>query len=401
MADVVPWSQARSLAHAAGGVGLGIEVVTLTASLWRRSANDVHARTALPAFDVSAIDGWAVAGPGPWRVVGSVRAGAPPTTDVTLGQAVEITTGSALPDGVTGVLRLEHGQVTIEGWLEGQVRPGQDVRRAGDELRAGTVVVEAGSRLDPVRVGLVAAAGHDQVSVVGLPGVRVLVLGDELLQVGVAHGGRVRDSLGPQLPGWLDAWGCGLTEVRHVADDAAAQRAAVRSRADGADVIVTTGGTSVGPADYVRDSVALSAGELVVAGVDCRPGHPMLLAGWSDRWLVGLPGNPLAAVAALLTLLDSLLLGLQGVALAPLRLAELTEPVSSRGGGTRLVPCRFDSGSLVPARGIGSGMLSGLAEADGLAVVAVSAEPGDVVGWLPLPWRDLTGGGRSDQSRRT
>ncbi len=388
----VSWPKARALAHATGAV-LGSEVVGIPACVWRRAAGDVRALTSLPPFDASAMDGWAVAGSGPWRVVGSSRAGGRPAWALTEGEALEVTTGSALAPGATAVLRCEHGRIDDVGLLHGAITPGQDIRHAGEELRAGSLVARAGTLLDPVLVGLVAAVGHDEVSVVRRPRVRVLVLGDELLRSGPAREGRVRDSLGPQLPAWLDAWGCELTEVRHVPDTAAAQREAVASRDDSADVVVTTGGTSVGPADFVRDALEVSGGHLVVSGVDCRPGHPMLLGHWHDRWLVGLPGNPHAAVAALLTLLDPLLLALHGVELPPLQQVRLAERVSPRGAGTRLVPCTLDAGSATPASGIGSGMLRGLAQADGLAVVPASAALEDLVGWLPLPWTQRRGGG--------
>lgn len=381
----VSWATARTLAHDAA-TPLAEEEVALEAALWRRTATDLRALTPLPPLDASAMDGWAVYGPGPWRVVGSAHAGAPPATPLAAGQALAVATGTALPPGADAVLRREDGLVDPGGWLRGAVAAGRDIRPAGEECGAGEVLVPAGSVLDPVRLGLVAAGGHDEVFVVRRPRVRVLVLGDELLQTGPARDGRVRDSLGPQLPGWLATWGCSLAGIRRVPDTLAAHVEAVVDRTDNADVIVTTGGTSLGPVDFVRRCVAETSGTMVVPAVDCRPGHPMLLARWADRWLVGLPGNPHAAVAALLTLLEPLLLGLGGAALSPLREVRLSGRVAARDAGIRLVPCRLVDGQARPARGIGSGMLRGLAEADGLAVVAGAADSGDRVGWLPLPW---------------
>ena len=382
------WDAARRAAHTSGRP-LATQSVPLADARWRTTAVDVLARTPLPPWDVSAMDGWAVAGADPWTVCGDLRAGMVPTRSLSPGQAVRIATGAALPTGAEAVLRREDGTTDEGGRLMGQPRAGGDIRRAGEECLAGATLVDAGRVLGPVQLGLAAAGGNDMVEVVRRPRAAVLVLGDELLHDGPPRAGRVRDSLGLLLPGWLSDWGCEVAGVRTVADQADDHVAALEHALTDVDLVVTTGGTAAGPADHVHRAVARTGGDLVVDGVDCRPGHPMLLARWEEgttgRWLVGLPGNPHAAVAALMTLAQPLLLALHGAELPDLARLPVAVGIGSRDTGTRLVPCRIIDGVAHPGEHVGPGMLRGLSAADGLAVTTGLAAPGDLVGWLPLP----------------
>ena len=377
------WHAARAAAHGSGR-RLPDEQVPLAYALHRRTGADVRALTPLPPHAASAMDGWAVAGAGPWRVVGRVLAGERWSDPLADGQAVGIATGAALPSGATAVLRREEGHLD-DDVLRGPVETGQDIRPAGEECLPGDLLVDTGTVLTPIRLGLVAAAGHDTVTVVRRPRAQVLVLGDELLTEGPARDGSVRDSLGVQVPAWLRAWGCEVLGLSRVPDTDDAHAAALAACAD-VDLVVTTGGTAAGPVDLLHGTLADLGGRLIVDGVDCRPGHPMVLGGWGDRWLVGLPGNPHAAIAGLMTLALPLLQSLHGLPLPALDRVELGTRVGSRVAATRLVPCRLQDGRAEPCAHIGSGMLRGLAEADGLAVVTGDGPAGASVEWLPWPW---------------
>ncbi len=160
------------------------------------------------------MDGWAVAGDGPWRVVGRVLAGGPTAAPLAPGEAVAIATGATPPAGARGVIRSERGSLDREGLLDGECVDGQDLRPAGEEAAYGDVLLDAGMRLTPGHLGLAAAAGTDELEVVRRPTARILVLGDELLTAGLAREGRIRDSLGPQLPAWLDRLGVRVTRCR-------------------------------------------------------------------------------------------------------------------------------------------------------------------------------------------
>jgi molybdopterin molybdotransferase len=387
MAHVEPsWHEARQIAHSCVGA-LPTERVRLLDAHGLVTVEDVKALTPLPPSAVSAMDGWAVMGVGPWVVVGQVLAGAVWRAPLAAGQAVRIATGAVLPPGCEQVLRTEDGLVDGDGSVRGRVRAGGDVRRAGEEAKAGETLVPAGVVMTPPRIGLAAAGGQDTVFVRRRPIVRLLVLGDEILAEGPARDGRVRDSLGPQLPGWLDRLGVDLVDTVHVADTLQGQSAALAAAVQAADLVITTGGTAAGPADHLRAAIAATGGSLIVDQVACRPGHPMLLAGWEGgERLVALPGNPLAAVAALLTLGQPLIHGLTGRALESLPRVRLGAFVSSQGAKTRLVPSRRADERGTPKEHIGSGMLRGLADAEGFAVVAAGeGEPGSSAEWLELP----------------
>jgi len=332
------------------------------------------------------MDGWAVAGDPPWVVVGEVRAGHPCDARLQPGEAVGIATGAVLPMGALGVLRSEDASFDAGGRLLGDVAAGLAVRPAGEEAHADELLIERGARLGPAHIGLAASAGHDELIVVRRPRARIIVFGDELLTSGVARGGRVRDSLGPQLPGWLAGFGVEVLEVERIPDTIEAHVAAIGG-CDDVDLIVTTGGTAAGPVDFLHAAIARAGGSLVVDSVACRPGHPMLLAAWPTRWLIGLPGNPQAAITGLFTVGQPLVAGLLGCDIPPLDSAEITTSVRGAGCATRLVPCTMAHGRLMPTTHTGSGMLRGLAAADAFAIVAPSGcSAGDVVPLLTLRW---------------
>ncbi|MBF6046115.1 molybdopterin molybdenumtransferase MoeA [Streptomyces sp. NRRL B-1677] len=369
-----PWPAARAVAAEAADA-LPAEDRALGDALGQVLAESLVALTDLPSFDTSAMDGWAVSGPGPWKLpppgAQDVLAGRPGARPLRDGSAVRIATGAPVPPGATAVLRSEHGEVTVKGELLAarHVSHGQDIRPRGGECRQGDELVPAGTLVTPALLGLAAAAGYDDLTVVRRPRVEVLVLGDELLREGLPEGGLIRDALGPMLGPWLRALGAEPGEALCLGDDEDALYEGLA--ASTADVVVTTGGTAFGPVDHVHPTLRRLGAELLVDGVAVRPGHPMLLARLGPgRHVVGLPGNPLAAVAGLLTLAEPLLRGLTGrVPGEPVR-AVLAESVSGHPADTRLVPVSYDgAGCVRPLRFHGPAMLRGLAAADGMAVV--------------------------------
>lgn len=377
------WPHARAAAHAAGRT-LGNETVGLIEALGRITADAVVARTPLPPHASSAMDGWAVCGPGPWSVVGAVLAGQVAAA-LQAGQAVRIATGAAVPANATAVLRSEDGRLDDHDVLHGAVTDGQDIRPAGEEAADGDVLIAPRTHLGPVHIGLAAAAGHDTLTVARRAKARIVIFGDELLRSGPARDGRVRDSLGPQLPAWLMRLGVDVLGIDWVEDTLDAHIDALTAAHD-VDIVVTTGGTAAGPVDYLHTALERTGGDVVVDTVACRPGHPMMLGQWDERWLVGLPGNPQAAIAALMTLGQPLVAALHGQALPVLDPVRVTEAVKSRGPNTRLVPCAVRSGEATPMPHIGSGMLRGLAAADGFAVIPPGGCATDnAVPFLPLP----------------
>ncbi|MET9546812.1 molybdopterin molybdotransferase MoeA [Streptomyces sp. NPDC006627] len=395
--DVTSWPAARArAARAVPRTGGETVAVPLDQALGLTLAAPLTALTDLPPFDTSAMDGWAVAGPGPWAVrTEGVLAGHGLPEPLGDGEAVGIATGARIPRDATAVLRSEHGRIDDKGRLLAlrEVVPGQDIRPRGQECRSGDQLLPAGSQVTPAVLGLAAAAGYDTLRAVRRPRAEVLVLGDELLTEGLPREGLIRDALGPMLPPWLRALGAEVTSVRRLGDDAKALHEALTTST--ADLVVTTGGTASGPVDHVHPTLHRLGAELLVDGVAVRPGHPMLLARLSPgRYLVGLPGNPLAAVSGLLTLAAPLLrtligrtAGVGGGATEPAYTAPVRDDVQGHPYDTRLVPVTLRAEHAVPLRFNGPAMLRGIAAADGLAVVPPGgARKGQELEIIDLPW---------------
>ncbi|MEW2123278.1 molybdopterin-binding protein [Streptomyces sp. NPDC007259] len=403
----LPWRAARRVAERAGWTrAVHVERVGLGGALGRVLGAPLAALTDLPPFDTSAMDGWAVAGPGPWNIRedDGILAGHGACAPLPDGAAVRIATGARVPAEVTAVIRSEHAHADeAKGLLYAQrpVSQGQDIRPRGQECRSGEQLLPAGTVVTPAVLGLAAAAGYDELPVRPRPRVDILVLGDELLTAGLPRDGLIRDALGPMIGPWLHALGAEVSPPRRLGDDAEALWKALTGSE--ADLIITTGGTAAGPVDHVHRVLDRIGAELLVDGVAVRPGHPMLLArlGSAGPCLVGLPGNPLAAVSGLLTLAGPLLGGLAGrTPDDPYRVA-VRDDVQGHPHDTRLVPVVHRAAGepgtaggaehVVPLHYNGPAMLRGIAAADGLAVV----EPGGVrsgteVEILDLPWASAT-----------
>ncbi|GAA3532031.1 molybdopterin-binding protein [Nonomuraea rosea] len=377
----------------------------LSEALGSRLAAPLRALVAVPGVDVSAMDGYAVTGEGPWRMVGRVLAGGSLyEAELRPGEAVEIATGAPVPAGTEAVLPWERVTVAPHSrgdavprmqaatpawgedvWIEGVAEAGRHIRRRGEDIAEGAVVLGAGAAVTPVLLGLAAGLGHDELLVRPKPRVAVLVTGDEVVQEGLPAPGRVRDAIGPFLPGLVEWAGGQVTSTLRLPDgplplhDALAPSAPAPS-----DVLVVCGASSKGPADHLRKVLGDLGADVLVDGVAVRPGHPQLLARLpAGRLLVGLPGNPFAALAAALTLLAPMLRELAGTP-ARHETSALAGPVRAHPRDTRLVPVRRSSRGAVPVGHDRPGSLWGAALADALAVVPPGWS-GDQVELIELP----------------
>ncbi|WP_026119584.1 molybdopterin molybdotransferase MoeA [Nocardiopsis ganjiahuensis] len=365
----VPWGAARERARLLGEeLGSPVRELPLGRALGGVLSGDLRALVGSPAFDASAMDGFAVAGPGPWKLVGTQLAGVP-VAGLCLGsgEAVEIATGARAPKGTEAVLPYELADV-VDGWVHGEALPGRHVRWSGEETAPGETVLAEGTEVTPAVLGLAASLGHDQLEV-RLPTVSVLVTGDEIATAGLPGEGVVRDAIGPLVPGVIAWAGAHLERVRVLGDGYADLREALATA--GTDVVVVCGSSSKGPADHLRGVLREAGARTVVDGVACRPGHPQLLAHADGTVFVGLPGNPNAALVASLTLLVPLLGAMSGrpdPASVP-GTVPLAGEVRSRPDDTCLVAVRLREGRAEPVGHDRPGSLRGAALAEAYAVV--------------------------------
>jgi molybdopterin molybdotransferase len=400
----MPWLAARDAAYAAGRTAAPDPIeVPLPAADGLTLAVPLTTLTPLPAFPTSSVDGYAASGEPPWRITGRVLAGSVPGPLVS-GEAVENATGAMVPAGTAVLIRSEDAHHDADGRVSGTPRPMPDWRDAGDEAGAGEELLAAGTPVTPAVLGLASACGYDTLTVTPGPRVGVVIFGDELLTTGPPAKGRVRDALGPQLPGWLRRLGAepvaGFDPRGPVEDTLDAHIDAVKLALGQADLVCTTGGTMHGPVDHLHPALAALGARFVANTVAVRPGFPMLLAelpgagtGGRSAFVAGLPGNPQSAIVAMVSLVIPLLHGLTGRPAPRPGRVTLAAPIPGRGDFVHLALIRITDGRAEPLAHAGSAMLRGLARADGFAIIApgTSAQAGDEVDFVPLP---LTPGGR-------
>src|SRR6266545_2310045 len=270
----MPW--ARATAYAAGaGAACPTTTVPLDAADGATLAEPLVTLTDLPAFATSSVDGWAVRGPAPWRIVGRVLAGAAAQPLSEDGTCVEIATGAMVPPGAEHVVRVEESTTGREG-VTGRPRAQPDWREPGEEARRGEQLLSEGTPITPGVIGLAASCGYDRLTVRPRPAAAVLVFGDELLTSGPPGAGRVRDALGPQIPAWLRRAGADpATRLAPVEDTLDGHIAAIKTALGaGAELICTTGGTMHGPVDHLHPALAALGGRYVINTVAVRPGFP-------------------------------------------------------------------------------------------------------------------------------
>lgn len=408
----VPWQHARAAAYAAGRA-LPFETVPLAEALGQVLAQDAVALQPVPHYASSAMDGWAVAGPPPWQLVTQEEpeaerwqihreSGRRPLQS---GQAVPILTGGMLPAGATSVLRSESGVLSLgeppvlelsPAARADEPLPDEHIRPAGEEAAAGETTIFRGTVLNPAHIALAAVCGHDTLPVLRPPRVSLLLTGDEVIEYGLPEAGEVRDTFGPQLPQLVTMLGGRMDVVRRLSDRYEDVLAALSNDAvdetsialSSGDVLITTGGTGRSDADHLRHALEEMEAEFIIDGIAMRPGHPTLLARLPDgRLLVALPGNPLAAMMAVFTIVQPLLEGLRGAPLSVERHVLAGVDIEPLAGRTRLVPCRIEQGRAMPSPYFRSGMLRGLADADAVMVIPEGGCTKDeAVTALPLPW---------------
>jgi molybdopterin molybdotransferase len=365
----------------AGLAPTAAEIVPLMEGAGRVTAGPVIARHSNPPADVSAMDGYAVrsadAAPGSrLRLIGAAPAGHPFTGRLAAGEAVRLFTGSVVPEGADAILIQENAQLADDVVTVNEAAPaGRHIRRMGQDFRAGETLIAAGRRLNPRSIGLAAAGGHAWLAVHRRPRIVILSTGDEIALPGdpLPPGGVV-SSNGPALAALVRVAGGEPVLLPTAVDDTAAIAAAAEA-ARGAEMLLTTGGASVGDHDLVQAALAGRGMVLDFWRIAMRPGKPLMHGRLHDVPLLGLPGNPVSAlVCAVLFLLPAIgrLCGLPGEAPAaePVRLGAPLPANDIREDYVRAsLLTEVDGGWLAhPYAAQDSGMISRLAQADALII---------------------------------
>jgi len=404
---VISVAEARARLQALGAARCGVEQVPLAATTGRILAVDIVSPIDVPPTDNSAVDGYAIlateAGntlPVSLRIpAGAVPDALPP------GSAARIFTGAAVPANADTVVMQEDCEAVfaeevvgekVAGEnmpdavrLPGQVTAGANIRRRGQDVSRGSCVLTAGTRLTPWHAGLLASLGLAEASVYQPLRVALLTTGNELQEPGEQPlPGRIFNSNRTLLTALLQQCGCAVVDLGAVADTPEATRAALQRAAQCSDLVVSTGGVSVGEEDHVRDAVA-ALGAVELWKVAIKPGKPFAFGRLDNSLFVGLPGNPAAVLVTFLVLVKPLLDACAGRRREELRWYPMAADFSHPRAAKREEYLRVrvaDNGCLQPHPNQSSGMLSSACWADGLARVPVGAkiEPGSPVDFLPF-----------------
>lgn len=368
----------------------GIDVVPLDQAVGRCLAEPVAAKANTPPFHNSAVDGYAVAlrdlkGTVPWSVPIAARiAAGDPLETLTRGTAARIFTGAPLPVGADAVVMQE--DVIIENdrvLIRNVLRAGENVRPCGEDMAQGDVVLPAGRRMCRRDIGLAAAAGANELVLRRPVRVALLVTGSEIVDAGQRRtSGQINDVNGPMLQAAMAGPMVEIVARASLPDRLEDLGAAMVALAQSADLVVTTGGVSVGEEDYLHRAFAAAGGYIRFAGVAMKPGKPISFGhfGANAHWL-GLPGNPTAAYVGWHVLGRALIAALQGQTSGPRRtIVRSAGDMTHKPGRCELRPASFEGFDAEGRALVGaasatqSGRVRPLAEADGLLVIPAESE---------------------------
>jgi len=383
------WDEAYQIASETFSA-LANEVLLLENAHGRVLAQPAYSLCDLPALATSSMDGWVVRGHGPWKIMGEISTGRIAERGLVESECMKIATGGVIPVGGESVLPWEVAEER-EGSVQGQIEKGKNIRLAGMESKKGDLLIDSGITLNPPMIGLLAATGHDQITLSCKPRIAIFFLGDELLRSGIPATGSIRDSLGPQVPALLEMYGASVLSAQFVKDDLDLLVSMISSVLADVDMVITTGGTADGPRDYIKPAITALSGEYVIDRVKVRPGYHVLLAKIAaddSRQIpfLALPGNPQSALAALTSIGQPVINALLGKTNALLATVQLSQDVETQAGFSRLLPGNVAKDLFTPSGYLESAMLRGVAYSSGFALIDPGRGlAGSAARWLPFP----------------
>lgn len=380
----------------------GAEKISIRECLSRVLAEDILSPIEVPGHNNSAMDGYAMAGSDlpnevqPYRIIGTAFAGAPFTGTCTTGQVVRIMTGAVIPNGCDTVVMQEHVEVVNDTTVkigDGH-QTGQNVRLAGEDITKGAVVISKGRQITAADLGVLASLGIGEMRIFRRPRVAFFSTGDELRSVGeTLRAGDIYDSNRYTLYGMLKRLGVDIIDMGVIKDNPDALRVALQQAADMADIIITSGGVSVGEADYIK-TILEEIGDISFWKVGMKPGRPLTFGKVNKAHFFGLPGNPVSVMVTFYQFVQP--------AIHYLASGMVRYPITLNATNTSLLrkrPGRFEfqrgiyeqneKGELcVSKTGMqGSGILSSMSHANCfilLPVDATSIEPGETIQIQPF-----------------
>ncbi|MGY6551936.1 MAG: molybdopterin molybdotransferase MoeA [Erythrobacter sp.] len=357
-------AQARILALAPV---LPTQHVPVQDALGRYLAEDVHAARTQPPADLSAMDGYAICGDGPWHKLGESRAGAPFAGTLTAGQCVRISTGAHVPRGADRIVLQEDAAIAGETITAAELPPpARHIRAKGFDFSQGDVVLRRGSHITPAAIALAIAAGRATITAARAPRVAILDTGDELSPDPAAcapH--QIPASNGAMLAAMLAPFGCDLTGLGPVGDNKPALAEAL-ARAEDADVLITSGGASVGDHDLVQAALDDWGAQIAFWRVAIKPGKPLMVATRGAQIIIGLPGNPVSCFVTCFLFALPLVRAMMGSA-SPLPDAQAMvtgAELPAVGARREFLRSRITGGKAHPVASQDSSALKALAEAD-------------------------------------
>lgn len=366
----------------------GTESVRLEESLGRVLAEDVRANRDQPPYDVSAMDGFALrsadvaTAPAVLAIIEDIKAGDMPDKTVQAGQCARIMTGAPVPQGADAVIRVEDTQAVSDAQVKinVSVRSGNDVRPRGEGMQNGAVVLAAGTEITPGAVGMLAMVKRANVQVYRQPTVAILSTGDELEGLNDPFdANKIPDANSYALMAQVQALGI-QPELLGIARDEPAHLKAMLQRGLQYDVLLVSGGTSVGVHDYVRPTLEALGVQMKFWRVEMKPGHPMAFGVAPLTWVFGLPGNPVSSMVCFEEFVVPALRRMSGCTRVHRRTitASLTHDVKHKHSRTefvRVTLSRDEGGYTATSTGAqGSGILASMSRAEGLMVVPAQSK---------------------------
>ena len=378
-----------------------VETISLAHALNRILAEDVISQVHVPPADNSAVDGYALrhtdfmAGQS-MTVSQRIPAGHAPDA-LKPGTAARIFTGANIPEGADCVVMQEHTAVSDDPSsvtfsseaISKMIMPGQNIRPQGQDIQQGAVILRKGDKLNPQRLGLIASIGLDSIKVYKPLKVAIFSTGDALVEPGQAlQTGQIYNSNRYLLDGFLRSLGFEVIDLGRIPDQLESTLNALKSASEQADVVITTGGASVGEEDYIQSAIQ-ALGQIDFWRVAIKPGKPVMLGEINQTPILGLPGNPGAVFVTFMILARPFLLHLQGRTQTSAKAYSLPINFNIKKAGIRrefLRVIRNEHNQLELHPNQSSGMLSSASWAEGLAVIMENTVPqkGDLVAYLPF-----------------